>query len=87
VATWIYNRPPAQCDETEFRVAQLLNRLSDDWLIRWGYYYDTDREGDFLVFGPNGGLLVLEVKGAPMRKLATTGKRARQLLAVHAQRK
>jgi hypothetical protein len=43
-------------------------------VIRWGFYYDSDREGDFLILGPTGGVLVLEVKGGELRKLSTTGR-------------
>jgi hypothetical protein len=73
VAKWVYNRPLDCCDETELRVAKLLARLPDEWIIRWGYYYAKDREGDFLILGPRGGLLVLEVKGGQIRKLGSTG--------------
>ena len=73
VAKWVYNRPLDCCDETELRVAKLLARLPDEWIIRWGYYYAKDREGDFLILGPHGGLLVLEVKGGQIRKLGSTG--------------
>ena len=30
-------------------VAKWLARLGDEWVIRWGFYYETDREGDFIV--------------------------------------
>jgi hypothetical protein len=73
VAKWVYNRPLDCCDETELRVAKLLARLPDEWIVRWGYYYAKDREGDFLILGPHGGLLVLEVKGGQIRKLGSTG--------------
>ena len=73
MAKWVYNRPLDCCDETELRVAKLLARLPDEWIVRWGYYYARDREGDFLVLGPHGGLLVLEVKGGQIRKLGSTG--------------
>ena len=26
-----------------------MARLGDEWVIRWGFYYETDREGDFIV--------------------------------------
>jgi hypothetical protein len=73
MAKWVYNRPLDCCDETELRVAKLLARLPDDWVVCWGFYYDTDREGDFIILGPYGGLLVLEVKGGQLRKLGATG--------------
>jgi hypothetical protein len=74
MARWIYQRPLDCCDPTELIVAKRLARLGDDWLIRWGFYYDIDREGDFLILGPTGGVLVLEVKGGALRKLCTTGR-------------
>ena len=74
MARWIYQRPIECCDPTELIVAKRLALLSDEWVIRWGFYYDTDREGDFLILGPTGGVLVLEVKGGELRKLSTTGR-------------
>jgi hypothetical protein len=74
MARWIYQRPIECCDPTELIVAKRLALLSDGWVIRWGFYYDTDREGDFLILGPTGGVLVLEVKGGELRKLSTTGR-------------
>ena len=74
MARWIYQRPIDCCDPTELIVAKRLALLSDEWVIRWGFYYDTDREGDFLILGPTGGVLVLEVKGGELRKLSTTGR-------------
>jgi hypothetical protein len=59
-------------------VAEHLATLPDDWIIRWGYYYaDNDgisREGDFLILGPQGGLLVLEAKGGNLQFNPYTGK-------------
>lgn len=74
MATWIYQRPLDCCDPTELIVAKRLARLGDEWLIRWGFYYDIDREGDFLILGQTGGVLVLEVKGGALRRLWTTGR-------------
>jgi hypothetical protein len=74
MARWIYQRPFECCDQTELIVAKRLALLSDDWVVRWGFYYDSDREGDFLILGPTGGVLVLEVKGGELRKLATNGR-------------
>ena len=74
MARWIYNRPLDRCDATELKVAKQLAKLSDEWVIRWGFFYDGDREGDFLVCGPDGGVLVLEVKGGQLRKLSSTGR-------------
>jgi Uncharacterized conserved protein (DUF2075) len=74
MATWIYQRPLDCCDPTELIVAKRLARLRDEWLIRWGFYYDIDREGDFLILGPTRGVLVLEVKAGALRRLCTTGR-------------
>jgi hypothetical protein len=74
MARWIHQRPIECCDPTELIVAKRLALLSDAWVIRWGFYYDSDREGDFLILGPTGGVLVLEVKGGDLRKLSTTGR-------------
>ncbi len=74
MARWIYNRPYDRCNETELEVARILDRLGDGWTVRWGFYYDGDREGDFLILGPTGGALVLEVKGGDLRRFAGTGR-------------
>jgi nuclease-like protein len=71
MARWIYQRPVDCCDATELVVAKRLALLGDEWVIRWGFYYETDREGDFIILGPMGGVLVLEVKGGDLRKLST----------------
>lgn len=73
MAQWIYNRPCDLCSEGERAVAKSLAKLSDSWIICWGFYYNTDREGDFIVLGPWGGALVIEVKGGPLRHLPHTG--------------
>lgn len=78
MARWFYNRPSDCCDESEVKVATKLRRLSKRWIIRWGFYYNDNkgvrREGDFLLFDPLHGLLVLEVKGFRLRGFAPTGK-------------
>ena len=78
---WILQRPPHLCDSTEIRVAEHLKRLTDSpyhWTVIWGYYYKDkrgmEREGDFLILGPAGGLLVLEVKSSLPRHNAETGR-------------
>ncbi|MGD9419558.1 MAG: NERD domain-containing protein [Verrucomicrobiota bacterium JB025] len=78
---WVYHRPPESCHETEIRVAELLRKLQDSphhWTIIWGYYYTdrqgVSREGDFLILGPAGGLLVLEVKTTLPRHYSGTGQ-------------
>ena len=78
MARWFYNRPSEKCDETEIKVANKLRRLSKRWTIRWGFYYADNkgirREGDFLIFDPMHGLVVLEVKGTRFRQFAPTGR-------------
>ena len=78
---WILHRPPHASDSAEIRVAERLKGLEDSphhWTVIWGYYYTdkagTAREGDFLVLGPAGGLLVLEVKSSLPRHLPETGR-------------
>ena len=93
---WIYNRPPEKCGDTEMRLAKLLNdELSDEWTVRWGYWYHdnsgTLREGDFLILGPSGGVLILEVKTS-LHHMAASGQWSEydgdnpvtQLMAQHA---
>jgi hypothetical protein len=74
MAKWIYERPADRCNATELAVAKRLAQLGDEWIIRWGFYYETDREGDFIILGPIGGVLVLEVKGGDLRKLSNIGR-------------
>lgn len=78
MARWIRN-PPAECsDPHERRFAELLKGLGKGWTIRWGFYYRDNagvlREGDFLIFGPDCGLLVLEVKRDRFRAFRPTGR-------------
>ncbi len=78
MARWILNRPAHECPSSEQRVAELLTPLPDDWVIRWGFWYkdnnDVDREGDFLVLGPDGGLMVIEAKGGSLDYNPRTGR-------------
>ena len=78
MALWIRNRPPERCHEAEVEVAEMLAHLPDDWVIRWGFHYrdarNVAREGDFLVLGPKGGLLVIEVKSGGLTLNPHTGQ-------------
>ena len=78
MARWIIHRPHEHCHASEIRVAEVLKELDDRWTILWGYFYrdsnDNDREGDFLILGPAGGLLVLEVKSSIPRWYPSTGR-------------
>mgnify|MGYP006281650283 FL=1 len=79
---WFYNRPAELADPTEARVAETLNQLDGDWLIRWGFFYERaqtnshlkDREGDFVMLGPDGRILVMEVKGGLLRHFVLSGE-------------
>ncbi len=77
---WILHRPPHTTHPSEMRVAEKLKGLAGSqhsWTVIWGYYYQdsggTQREGDFLILGPAGGLLVLEVKSSLPRHFPETG--------------
>lgn len=78
MALFIRKRPQERCSLAEIEVAELLAELDDAWLIRWGFIYrderGTAREGDFLISGPEGGVLVLEVKAGPVSLNAYTGQ-------------
>ena len=78
MALWIQNRPAEKCGLGELQVAEHLTALPDDWIVRWGFYYQDNqnitREGDFLVLGPAGGLMVLEAKGGNLEFNPYTGK-------------
>jgi hypothetical protein len=77
---WYRNRPAELSDPTELRVAEVLDRLPDEWHICWGYYYQNDkradysREGDFVILGPRGQMLVMEVKAGQNRQFLLTGR-------------
>jgi hypothetical protein len=66
MAEWIYEKPIDDCNEHELLVAKWLECLPSGYIVRWGYYYQDNanvwREGDFLILGPDGHLMILEVK-------------------------
>ena len=72
---WIYNRPPSETPTSERDTAAHWQRLPAGFRIRWGYSFQdgaTWREGDFVIQGPEGHLLVVEAKsGAPEPDPAT----------------
>ncbi|HLS28482.1 MAG TPA: NERD domain-containing protein [Opitutales bacterium] len=78
MARWILDRPKEFSDSTELMVAEWLAELPDSWVIRWGFSYldsaGLAREGDFLILGPQGGLLVMEVKGGRLHHLVDSGR-------------
>ena len=78
--TWFYNRPLEKADPTEAKVAEVFNELPNGWYIRWGYFYERktvaglrDKEGDFILLGPDKRILVVEVKGGQNRRLLCQG--------------
>ncbi len=80
MAVWILARPGELAPESEQRVAQALSLLPDQWCIRWGFLYSRtgagagEHEGDFIIQGPSGHILVLEAKGASVRNFVLTGR-------------
>lgn len=78
MAHFIIHRPAAHCHPSEIRVAEVLRDLDDRWTVIWGYFYEDKRghtrEGDFLVLGPAGGMMVLEVKNRVPRWFSDTGQ-------------
>lgn len=78
MALWYYQKPVEHADATERIVADVLQGLDEEWVIRWGWYYEDNhgvqREGDFLIQSPQGHMLVLEVKATAMRNFALTGR-------------
>jgi hypothetical protein len=78
MAIFYRNRPDEHANITEKVVAEYLDRLNDDWLVVWGYYYicenGVQREGDFIILGPSGQILVMEVKGGQNRQFVLTGE-------------
>ncbi len=80
MARWYIARSPETLDEDnegELIAYQALKSLDDTWTIRWCYDYldgKVEKEGDFLILGPDGRLLVLEVK-SQARIFTPTGQR------------
>ena len=79
MSRWIIQRPQEHSHPAEIRVAEQLRELDDHWTVIWGFYYidkqRTEREGDFLIIGPAGGMLVLEVKSSLPRWYISSGSR------------
>ena len=75
---WILTSPPESCPQSERDTAALLDRLGPEFSIRWGFHYTdergTSREGDFVIQGPDGHLLVLEAKAGPCELHPATGR-------------
>ena len=65
---WIIYNSPEDCPTSEQKVAEFLQCLDDSFSIRWGFYYkdpysNLSREGDFIIQGADGHILVMEAKG------------------------
>ncbi|MCX8494209.1 MAG: hypothetical protein ORN23_08280 [Chthoniobacterales bacterium] len=77
MARWFISRSPdGMVNEGELAAYRALQYLDDSWSVCWCYDYLDDnipREGDFLILGPDGRLLVLEVK-TRARVFAPTGQ-------------
>ena len=79
MARWFIERSPETLDEDnegELIAYQALKSLDDSWTILWCYDYldgKIEKEGDFLILGPDRRLLVLEVK-TRARVFAPTGQ-------------
>jgi hypothetical protein len=78
MARWFIARSPEELqNEGELTAYQALKSLDDSWTVRWCYDYQNNQgiacEGDFLILGPDGRLLVLEVKKRA-RVFAPTGR-------------
>lgn len=63
----------------EQAVAEAVMKLGDGYVIRWGFYYSDESgtmqgEGDFLVLGPDGNVLHIEVKGGRCEFDPRTGR-------------
>lgn len=75
---WIYQTEPDRAPRSEQRVAEALGRLGPEFVIRWGFFYEDgrgmSREGDLLVQGPDGHVLVMECKGGELGWCPDTGR-------------
>lgn len=79
MARWIYHNPPETAPKSEQDTARHLVHLDDAFTIRWGFYYTAKnsglfREGDFVIQGPDGHILVMEAKGGQPRCNPRTGE-------------
>lgn len=71
--------PEKAPDKAEAQVAEALLALGDGFVIRWGFFYSDETgavqgEGDFLVLGPDGNVLHIEVKSGPCTRNPVTGR-------------
>ena len=76
---WIIYNSPEDCPASEQKVAEFLQSLDDSFTVRWGFFYtdpysNLSREGDFVIQGPDGHLLVMEAKGGHPAPNPATGE-------------
>lgn len=66
--TWLYGTDRRSAPESEREFAKAIHHLPRSFTVLWRYYYrdsqrgDLVREGDFIIQGPDGHLLVVECK-------------------------
>jgi hypothetical protein len=76
---WIIYNSPEECPASERKVAEFLQGLEDSFTVRWGFFYtdpysNLSREGDFVIQGPDGHVLVMEAKGGHPAPNPATGE-------------
>ena len=76
---WIIYNSPEDCPASEQKVAEFLQGLDDSFTVRWGFFYtdpysNLSREGDFVIQGPDGHVLVMEAKGGHPAPNPATGE-------------
>jgi hypothetical protein len=63
-------RPSHALHESEQVFATAAAQLPEDWIVVWSYSYQDEsgqnREGDFLVFAPDLGIAVIEIKSGAL---------------------
>jgi len=76
---WIIYNSPEDCPVSEQKVAEFLQGLDESFTVRWGFFYtdpysNLSREGDFVIQGPDGHVLVMEAKGGHPAPNSSTGE-------------
>lgn len=78
MARWIYNVAPEGAYDSERRTAEYFQSLGNSFTIRWGFLYadhsGVRREGDFIIQGPDGHVLVVEAKAGEPRRDPKDGR-------------
>lgn len=66
--TWWRNTQPTKAPQSEQKFAKAIRDLPKTFTVLWKYYYQDDagilREGDFIIQGPDGHILVVECKSS-----------------------